>query len=126
MITDIQEIREKLVDMLKEHLEVLKINVDSYEKFEVSGTIKAMQGKKKVDGIYFSTVAPKAKDVRFYFFPCYTHKEQLGELPENLQKALKGKSCFHIKKMDEEFVNNLRDLVKRSVKLYQEDGLLQA
>ncbi|MDW3652505.1 MAG: hypothetical protein R8P61_35840 [Bacteroidia bacterium] len=125
MITDIQEIREKLVDMLKEHLEVLKINVDSYEKFEVSGTIEAMQGKKKVEGIYFSTVAPKAKDVRFYFFPCYTHKEKLGELPENLQKALKGKSCFHIKKMDEEFVNNLRDLVKRSVKLYQEDGLLQ-
>lgn len=124
MTKDLNEIRAKLTALLNEHASVLKTTADTEEKFEVSGTIEAMQGKKKVEGIYFSTVMPKPKDVRLYFFPTYSHKEQLGELPENLKKALKGKSCFHIKQMDDEMEQNLRTLIKRSVELYQEDGLL--
>ena len=68
MTTDINEMREKLVDLLKAHVGDLKITSDSFEKFEVTGTVETMQGKKKVDGIYFSSVVPKPKDVRFYFF----------------------------------------------------------
>ncbi len=124
MTTDVKEIREKLVAILKAHLGPLRITSDTYEKFEVTGTIEAMQGKKKVDGYYFSTVVPKPKDVRFYFFPVYTHKEKLGDLAENVQKALKGKSCFHIKKMDDELEANLQSLVAKSIALYQEDGLI--
>lgn len=125
MTKDLQEIQEKLISILKEYLGVLKITSDVKDKFEVSGTIEAMQGKKKVEGIYFSTVLPKPTDVRFYFFPSYTHKEQLGELPKNLKKALKGKSCFHIKYLDDELETNLKELVKKSVELYQADGLLK-
>ncbi len=124
MTKDVKEIRETLVGILQSHMDDLKITSDTYDKFEVSGTVEAMQGKKKVDGIYFSTVVPKPKDVRFYFFPTYTHKDQLGELPENLKKALKGKSCFHIKYMDDDLEQDLRNLVKRSVALYKADGLL--
>ena len=124
MTKDINEIQSKLIDILKEQIDVLKISAETENKFEVSGTIEAMQGKKKVDGIYFASVVPKPRDVRFYFFPTYTHKEQIGELPENLKKALKGKSCFHVKYMDNEFEENLKELVKTAVKLYQADGLL--
>ena len=124
MTKDINEIQAKLIDILKEQIDVLKISAETENKFEVSGTIEAMQGKKKVDGIYFASVVPKPKDVRFYFFPTYTHKEQIGELPENLKKALKGKSCFHVKYMDDEFENNIKELVETAVKLYQADGLL--
>ena len=124
MTKDINEIQAKLIDILKEQINVLKISAETENKFEVSGTIEAMQGKKKVDGIYFASVVPKPKDVRFYFFPTYTHKEQIGELPENLKKALKGKSCFHVKYMDDEFEDNIKELVETAVKLYQADGLL--
>lgn len=124
MTKDINEIQEKLIEILNAHIGVLKVSAQTENKFEVSGTIEAMQGKTKVDGIYFSSVVPKPKDVRFYFFPTYTHKEQLGELPENLKKALKGKSCFHVKYMDDEFEENLKELVKTAIKLYQADGLL--
>lgn len=124
MTKEINEIQAKLIDILKEQIDVLKISAETENKFEVSGTIEAMQGKKKVDGIYFASVVPKPKDVRFYFFPTYTHKEQIGELPENLKKALKGKSCFHVKYMDDEFEDNIKELVETAVKLYQADGLL--
>ena len=124
MTTDVSTIQSTLIDILKSHLGDLKITIDTPEKFEVSGTIEAMQGKKKVDGIYFSSVVPKPKDVRFYFFPTYTHKEQLGDLPESLSKCLKGKSCFHIKKLDEELeghineTENNRDETKKGVVPY--------
>ncbi len=124
MTKDIQEIRNTLVGLLKEQFGPLKATADTFEKFEVSGTIEAMQGKKKVDGIYFASVVPKPKDVRLYFFPAYTHVDELGKLPANLQKALKGKSCFHIKQLDEDMVENMRQMIVKSVKLYQQDGLL--
>lgn len=124
MTTSVTEMQAKLTDILKAHIGDLKIVADTPEKFEVAGTIETMQGKKKVDGIYFSTILPKPKDVRFYFFPAYTHKEQIGELPEPLKKCLKGKSCFHIKKLDDELEGQIKDLVQKSIKLYKKDGLL--
>jgi len=124
MTKDLNQIKEQLISLLKEHLNVLKVTAETDDKFEVSGTIETMQGKKKVGGVYFSTVMLKPKDVRFYFFPTYSHKDQLGELPENLKKSLKGKSCFYIKHMDDKMENNLRDLVQKSIELYQADGLL--
>lgn len=124
MTKDLNEIREKLIGMLKEHSSVLKVKADTEDKFEVSGTVETMQGKQKVDGIYFSTVLMKPKDVRFYFFPAYTHKDQLGELPDNVKKFLKGKSCFHVKQMDDDIEQNFKSLIDKSVELYQADGLL--
>ena len=47
MTKDINEIREKLVSILNEHANVLKITSDTFEKFEVHGTIETMQGKRK-------------------------------------------------------------------------------
>ncbi len=125
MTKDVDEIRNEIIDLLKAHLGPLKITSDAYENFEVSGTLPTMQGKKKVEGVYFSSVVPKAKDVRFYFFPLYTHRDQLGKLPEQLKKALKGKSCFHIKRMDEEMRSSLSSLIKKSIQVYQSDGLLK-
>ena len=125
MSTEIKDIQQTLIDILKEHLGVLKITADEKDKFEVSGTIEAMQGKKKVDGIYFATVVPKPKDVRFYFFPTYSHKAKLGELSPDLKKCLKGKSCFHIKQLDKALEDDLRKLVADAIVLYQKDGLLK-
>ena len=123
-MTDIASIQQKLISLLQQHQSCLKVTANNADKFEVCGTVETMQGKKKVDGIYFASVVPKPADVRFYFFPTYTHKEQLGELPGNLKKALKGKSCFHIKKMDDEFEQNLKNLIDKAVTLYKADGWL--
>ena len=125
MTKDVNEIKSTLINLLKEHQKRFKITADANDKFEVCGTIPTMQGKQKVDGIYFASIVPKPKDVRLYFFPVYTHKDEIGELTQNLQQALKGKSCFHIKYMDEEREKDLIDLFDRSVKVYQDAGLLK-
>lgn len=122
---EVKEMQKVLVDLLKEHLDVLRITSDTYEKFEVIGNVETMQWAKKVDGIYFASVVPKPKDVRFYFFPIYTHKEKIGELPEQIKKFLKGKSCFHIKKINDEILKELKELIDKSIKVYKKEGLLK-
>ena len=124
MTTDVSIMQEKIIALLKNHVGDLKITAETPEKFEVSGTIEAMQGKKKVDGHYFSTVIPKPKDVRLYFFPTYTHVDQLSEMPEKLKKCLKGKSCFHIKKLDDELEGQIKDLIAKGIDLYKKDNLI--
>jgi hypothetical protein len=87
------------------------------------GTKEVMQGKQKVDGYYFASVIPKAKDCRLYYFPLYTHKDEFS-LSEELQKALKGKSCFHIKKMSAEIEKEIGEMVKKGIEIYKKNDLI--
>ena len=49
---DLNDIDEKIRNLLKRHIGVLRVQKELDEQFEVSGTIETMQGKKKVAGIY--------------------------------------------------------------------------
>lgn len=120
----IVKIQQDLIELLKEQLGHLKVSKESAEVFEVSGTKEVMQGRQKVDGHYFASVMPKPKDVRLYFFPIYTHPEAYSDISPAFRKALKGKSCFHIKNLDEELKAEIRGAVKKGVELYQKDGLI--
>ncbi len=124
MITDVAEIRESLKEILESFLGPLKVRVDKLSNFEVTGTIEAPQGKKMVQGIYFSSLVPKEKDVRFYFYPAYTHPTEFENLSERLQKFKKGKSCFHVKYLDEDLKEEIKQIIVKAIKVYQKDGLL--
>lgn len=124
MKTDLSEIRVALLSVLTRHVPPLKIRTDNDTTFEVAGTKEAMQGKQKVDGFYFASVVPKPGDVRFYFFPNYTHPAAFAGMSEDLKKCLKGKSCFHIKKLSPEMEAEIGDMVRKGVALYQQDGLI--
>lgn len=125
MTKDLPELRQTLVELLSAHLGDLRVRTDSESNFEVCGTVEAMQGRQQVDGFYFASVVPKPKDVRLYFFPLYTHKAELGELSPQLQKFLKGKTCFHIKWLDEALIAELESLIGRSLELYRANGWIR-
>ena len=126
MTKDISEIRERLKTLLLAHHTVLKVKVDKETNFEVSGTIEATQGKQMVDGVYFSSLVPKAKDIRFYFYPAYTHPTQFEDISPELAKLKKGKSCFHIKYLDDELETELTELIAKAIAVYQKEGWLAA
>ena len=68
---------------------------------------------------------PKPKDVRFYFFPTYTHRDDLIDtFSDEMKKCLKGKSCFHVKSLSPELEEEFKGLIAKAIKLYQKDGLL--
>ena len=124
MKTEIADIRETLKNTLEDFLGPLKVRVDKPANFEVNGTIEAPQGKKVVQGIYFSSIVPKEKDVRFYFYPAYTHPEAFLDLSDRLSKFKKGKSCFHIKYLDEELELEIQQMISKAIEVYREEGWL--
>jgi hypothetical protein len=83
-----------------------------------------MQGKQKTDGHYFASLIAKPKDIRFYFFPIYTHLNAYPEVSKELKRFLKGKSCFHIRYINEALEQEVDQLIELGIKLYQKDGLI--
>lgn len=125
MKTEITDIRETLKNILENFLGPLKIRVDKPSNYEVNGTIEAPQGKKMVQGIYFSSIVPKEKDVRFYFYPAYTHPQEFEYISDRLKKFKKGKSCFHVKFLDEELENEINGMVSKAIDIYKKNGWLK-
>lgn len=119
-----EEIQKGLITILSNQIPPLRIRKNNDEVFEVCGTREAMQGRQKVDGFYFASVVPKPKDIRLYYFPIYTHPEQFKDLSPTLRKMLKGKSCFHLKNLDQILLEEIEKMIQKGISLYLKDELL--
>ncbi len=122
MTKDLSEIEAFMRNLLLEQVPTLRIRKNEPGLLEACGTKEAMQGKQKVDGFYFASIMPKPKDLRFYFFPLYTHVDSFTLSPD-LQKMLKGKTCFHLKRLDDSLRTELKAMIAKGVKIFQEQGL---
>lgn len=123
-MNNLTEIQASLKNLCNRHIPPLQIRKDNQAVFEVAGTKEAMQGKQKVDGYYFGRVVPKPKDIRLYYFPIYTHLTEFAWISDALRKCLKGKSCFHIKKLDDELIADITAMIAKGVALYEKDDLI--
>jgi hypothetical protein len=72
--------------------------------------------------MYFASAAIQGSFAGFYFFPIYTHPKEFADMPENLRKCLKGKSCFHIKKLDNDLSKSIRSALKKGFVIYKKAG----
>lgn len=124
MITDLVVMRSVLINISKECVPPLMVRKDNENTFELAGTKEVMQGKQKVDGYYFASIVPKPKDVRLYFFPIYTHVDEYEDISEEMKKCLKGKSCFHIKKLSPDMEVEIRRMMNLGIELYRKDELI--
>lgn len=97
---------------------------ESESSVEFYGTKRVMQGRQMVDGHYFASLVIKPKDLRFYFFPIYTHRLKFGELSTELQKALKGKSCFHFNAWNQALEKEVQNMIRTGVTTYQKEGII--
>jgi hypothetical protein len=123
-ITDLDAIQTALQNQFKKHIPPLQIKKNDAYVFEVAGTIEAMRGKQKVDAYYFGSIVPRSRDIRLYYFPIYTHAKKFEWISDELRKCLKGKSCFHIKKLTDSLEKELASMIKRGIELYQMDKLI--
>ncbi len=60
--------------------------------------------------------------VGFYFFPVYVQEGLKSGLDPGLLKALKGKTCFHIKKQDAGLVKAIQKALKLGIAYYTSRG----
>lgn len=119
---------QETFDFLLKEFEALTPNLrfrqKTSETLELCGHKEIMQGKQKTDGFYFASAVLKPKDCRLYFFPIYTHTSAFETISPTLRKMLKGKSCFHLKKLTPELQLEINDMLKTGLGLYQQDDLI--
>jgi len=115
---------EFMVQSLTIHSPPLHVNKNEPFLFEVTGNKRVMQGNQKVSGHYFASLIPKPKDIRFYFFPIYTHPNKFDWISLEMRKCLKGKSCFHFKTLDKGLQDELLQMINKGVETYIQDELI--
>lgn len=77
---------------------------------------------KKRNEVFFASVTIHKGHVGFYFMPVYTEPDMKNVFDANLLKLLKGKSCFHLKKLDDLLMGQIEDALAEGFKLYKEKG----
>jgi hypothetical protein len=83
-----------------------------------------IEGRKR-DDVYFAGIIGQKGYVGFYFMPVYTHADQRALFAPELLALLKGKSCFHVKRLDVELEDHVHAALDRGFDLYRERGWVE-
>lgn len=78
-------------------------------------------GRKRSE-VFFASVSIMNGYVGFYFMPIYVHPELKELIAPALLKILKGKSCFHVKKLDDELLGHIVNALATGFTLYKQNG----
>jgi len=102
---------------------VLRPHIDIQGKYDL-WTQKSVFAQGKIrDEFAFVGLILQSNYVGFYFMPIYTNPPEVTPLiSPNLLKHLKGKSCFHIKKVDAELLKDVQGAMKAGYTQYQKNG----
>ena len=125
MPTDVKELLEiynRLKPLLKKFEGVLKPKFDLDCKYDLwSFKDVEIAGRKKKE-VFFASIIIQSRYVGLYYMPMYIDTELEQVFKPELLKLLKGKSCFHIKKLDPELEKQIDEALEIGYKLYVERG----
>lgn len=62
--------------------------------------------------------------VGFYFMPIYIEPALKNKLSPSLTKLLQGKTCFHVKKLDDDLLQHIESALQVGMKDYKRRGWL--
>jgi len=123
MKTDFVEIFQTIRASLQPYATVGFSNrINSETSFDLwSDKNVVIEGKKRNE-VFFASVMIQKGHVGFYYMPVYAEPDMKKIFHPNLLKLLKGKSCFHILKLDDALMSEIEDALAAGFKLYKERG----
>ena len=74
------------------------------------------------DETYFAGVIAQKAYVGLYYMPVYLEPDVKGLFAPELLALLKGKSCFHVKRLDEQLLAQVQSALDAGSALYRERG----
>jgi hypothetical protein len=99
---------------------IAKFGLDSkYDLWSIKPV--EIDGRKKKE-VYFGGLIIQSSYVGFYFMPIYSDTDLRTVFGPELLVCLKGKSCFHIKKLDDNLKQQIADALKIGYDLYLNRG----
>jgi hypothetical protein len=121
MLTDRLAIFKALRDVLSPYVPPLEAISDFEGRYELVSNKQVVIDGRKRNEVYFSAIIIQGKYVGFYSMTVYANGFG-ASLPDDLRKILKGKSCFHVKKLDENLLAQFTELTRQSFEFYQQQG----
>ena len=121
-MSDLNQIFTQVKALMQTYAPPLIAKLDDeahYDLWSVKDLVIAGRKRKEV---YFGGLIIQKSYVGFYFMPVYVATELKSVLTPELLKLLKGKSCFHLKKLDEALLEQIRTALQVGYVFYQEQG----
>ena len=122
MSNNLCDIYQRLKRILKKYEPpfVAKSDYDSrYDLWSIKDVVIAGRKRKEV---CFAGLIIQSDYVGFYYMPLYANTEIKKVFKKELLSTLKGKSCFHIKKLDKTLLSQIREAVDIGYKMYKKFG----
>jgi hypothetical protein len=112
----------KLKSLLKKYEDPLQPKLDLDSKYDL-WSFKDLEilGRKRKE-VYFAGLIIQSNYVGFYYMPVYTDNELEKVFKPELLKLKKGKSCFHIRKLDEKLITQIEEALEIGYELYKKRG----
>lgn len=100
----------------------IKARIDTDTRYELWSEKELVADGRKRNDVYFAGLIIQSKYVGFYYMPVYIEPEMKTFFQPELLKMLKGKSCFHIKKLDGALKLQIAEALEKGYKLYEARG----
>jgi len=119
---DLQNIFYLLKGLLEEYCPPLSAKVDESGRYDLWSIKDVVIAGRKRKEVFFASVIIQKNFVGFYYMPIYSAPEMSSIFKPGLLSLLKGKSCFHIKRLDDELREQIEKALKDGYALYQARG----
>jgi len=120
----IVELFKQLKPLLERYSPPLIVKKDSDTSYELRSNKQVVIADKMTSEIFFAAFIVQKGYVGFYYSPIYTHPEIRRNLPPNLIKLLKGKSCFHITEESPELFVEIESALRFGFNFYKRKDLI--
>lgn len=121
-MSELQAIFDTLKERMKAYQPPFTARMDDDAHYDLwSEKDLVIDGRKRKD-VYFAGLIIQKNYVGLYYMPVYASEEVKNLFSPELLSRLKGKSCFHIKKLDPQLLEQIDDALKTGFDLYRERG----
>jgi len=121
-ITELQMIFDTLHPLLRRYQPPLVSKHDDTRYYDLWSRKDLVIAGRKRKEVFFAGLIIQKSYVGFYFMPVYSDAEVKDFFQPELLSRLKGKSCFHIKKLDETLLGQIDAALQTGYALYQQKG----
>ena len=115
------EVFSALRTIMEKFTPPLTVTNDNPTRYDMVSEKEVMQAGKKRNRVNFATLLIQKNYVTLYFYPVYTHPYKFKNMPGEIKKTLKGKSCFVFKELDAVLQKQVQQLMKQGFDLYKKE-----
>lgn len=119
---DLLPLFEEAKVLLAPYAAQFTVTVDEPGRYELWSEREVVVEGRKRDRVFFASLIVQKAFVGFYYMPIYAEAGLAEFFGPELLATLKGKSCFHLKRLTPELKAQIEDALAKGLALYRERG----